>query len=205
MKNLKCRMYSWNQMYELAEKTVNKINKSGYKPDKIIAITRGGWVPAMMFSDLLGNRDMLSLKIEHWTYTAKKEAEAVLKYPIQTDLGGQKILLVDDLTDSGDSIALALEDIKKHNPKEIRTATLIHKKQSKIKPDYYAKQKNRWEWIILPWNINEDILHLSSEIIKEEGSMTNKEVRRKLKQKYNLSIDQKTLDKILKRRNKIWT
>ena len=200
----KCRMYSWEEMYALAEKTVGKINKSGYKPDKIIGITRGGWVPSMMFSDLLGNRDLLSLKIEHWTQTATKDAKAVLKYPLQADLSRQKILLVDDLTDSGDSIILALEDVKKNNPKEVRTATLIHKKQSKIKPDFFAEERNKWEWIILPWNLNEDLLNLSRKIIKEEGKLTNKEIRKKLKQKYNLTIDQKTLDKILKRKEKIW-
>jgi hypoxanthine phosphoribosyltransferase len=202
--DFKCRLYSWEEMYQLAEKTIGKINKSGYKPDKIIGITRGGWVPSMMFSDLLGNRDMLSLKIEHWSHTATKDAKAVLKYPLQADLSGQKILLVDDLTDSGDSIILALEDVRKNNPKEVRIATLIHKKQSKIKPDYFAEEKNKWEWIILPWNLNEDLLNLSNKIIKEEGKITNKEIRKKLKTKYNLSIDQKTLDSVLSRRNKIW-
>ena len=159
----------------------------------------------MMFSDLLGNRDLLSLKVEHWTHTASKDAKAILKYPLQADLSGQKILLVDDLTDSGDSIILALEDIRKHNPKEVRTATLIHKKQSKIKPDYFAEEKNKWQWIILPWNQNEDLLNLSKKIIKEEGKLTNQEIRKKLKQKHKLSIDQKTLNKILARKNKIWT
>jgi hypoxanthine phosphoribosyltransferase len=201
----KCRMYSWDEMYQLAEKTIAKINKSGYKPDKIIGITRGGWVPSMMFSDLLGNRDLLSLKIEHWSHTATKDAKAVLKYPLQADLSNQKILLVDDLTDSGDSIILALEDVRKNNPKEVRTATLIHKKQSKIKPDYFAEEKNKWEWIILPWNLNEDLLNLSKKIIKEEGKLKNTEIRKKLKQKYNLTIDQKTLDRVLARKNKIWT
>jgi hypoxanthine phosphoribosyltransferase len=198
-----CRMLSWEDACDQAEIVAQKISADGYVPDHIIGITRGGWVPAMMLSDMLGIKDLLSVRVTHWGMTGEKDAKAVLKYPLQTDLAGKKILLVDDLTDTGDSMAIAIEEIKKHKAAEVRTATLIHKKQSRIEPDYYATKTDKWEWIILPWNLNEDLLHLSDKAA--EGKEMSVEVtRRELKKKYGLSVDKKTLENVLKRFGKIW-
>ncbi|MFZ2455140.1 MAG: phosphoribosyltransferase [Candidatus Altiarchaeia archaeon] len=202
-KEYSCRMLGWEDAYSLAEKVAKKITRDGYVPDHIIGITRGGWVPAVMLSDLLGVKDLLSMRVEHWGVTAEKDAKAVLKYPLPTDLSGKKILLVDDLTDTGDSIALAIEEIRNHKAAEVRTATLIHKKQSRIEPDYYAKKTGKWEWIILPWNINEDLLHLSGKAA-EGKELSVEATRRELKKKYGLSVDKKTLERVLKRKGKIW-
>jgi uncharacterized protein len=196
-------MLTWEDAYELAEKVAQKILQDGYMPDHIIGITRGGWVPAMMLSDLLGVKDLLSVRVEHWGMTGEKDAKAVLKYPLQTDLSGKKILLVDDLTDTGDSMALAFEEIKKRKAAEVRTATLIHKKQSRIEPDYYADKNDKWEWIILPWNINEDLLHLA--VKASDGKRLSVEgTQRELKKKYDLSVDKETLTGILGRKGNIW-
>lgn len=196
-------MFSWQEAYALAEKVAEKITKDRYKPDMIVGIARGGWVPSMMLSDLLEVKDLLSVRVEHWGTTAKKDAKARLKYPLQADLSGKKILLVDDLTDTGDSMLLALDEIKKHNPKEVRTATLIHKKQSSLEPDYYAQKRDKWQWIILPWNINEDLLHLA-EKAAEGKELSTEAVRRKLKERFDLSVDKKTLEDVLARKGKIW-
>lgn len=203
-KEYTCALLSWDDAYALAERTAEKISGDGYVPDHIVGITRGGWVPSMMLSDLLGVKDLLSVRVEHWGKTAEKDAKAVLKYPLQTDLAGKKILLVDDLTDTGESMALAIEEIKKRNAAEVRTATLIHKKQSRIEPDYYAKKTDKWGWIILPWNINEDLLHLSD---KASGGkeLSVDGTQKKLKQMFGLSLDKKTLTGILKRKGRIWT
>jgi uncharacterized protein len=201
-KEYTCRMLRWEDAYSLAEDVAQDISNESYLPDHIIGITRGGWVPAVMLSDLLGVKDLLSMRVEHWGMTAKKDAKAVLKYPLQTDLTGKKILLVDDLTDTGDSLELAIEEIKKHKAAEVRTATLIHKKQSRIEPDYYAKKTDKWEWIILPWNINEDLLHLADKA--SEGKRISVEDTQKiLLKRFGLSIDKKTLERVLKRKG-IW-
>jgi hypoxanthine phosphoribosyltransferase len=202
-KELICRMLSWEDAYALAEIVAKQIASDGYLPDHIIGITRGGWVPSVMLSDLLGVKDLLSVRIEHWGTTAEKDAKAVLKYPLQTDLAGKKILLVDDLTDTGDSIALALAEIKKHKAAEVRTTTLIHKKQSRIEPEYYAKKTDKWEWIIFPWNVNEDLLHLAGKA-SEGKEISVEDTQKRLKQRFGLSVDEKTLEGVLKRFGKIW-
>jgi len=196
MEDYKCDMLSWEEAYRLAGETAKKIKLDKYVPDAIVGITRGGWVPSMMLSDLLGVRDLLSVRVEHWGVTGRKDQKAKLKYPLQADLSGKKVLLVDDLTDTGDSVVLALEEIKKHNPSEVRTATLIHKKQSKYRPDYYALETDKWRWIVLPWNLTEDLCNLAKKVAGDK-KMDILSIKRDLKQRFGLDIDEKTLRETL--------
>jgi hypothetical protein len=196
MEDYKCEMLSWEEAYRLAGETAKKIRRDKYVPDAIVGITRGGWVPSMMLSDLLGVRDLLSVRVEHWGVTGRKDLKAKLKYPLQADLSGKKVLLVDDLTDTGDSILLALEEIKKHDPSEVRTATLIHKKQSKYRPDYYALETDKWRWIILPWNLTEDLCNLAKKVRGERETDIDS-IRKALKARFDLDVDAETLEDTL--------
>jgi len=47
MKKFQCELRSWDDMWDLSKEVVKKIRDSGYNPDFIIGVTRGGWVPAM--------------------------------------------------------------------------------------------------------------------------------------------------------------
>ena len=93
-KNFKCKLLSWEKTRELSEIVAGKIIDSGYFADTIIAITRGGWVPAMNLSDTLGIKDMFSLKVEHWRITAIPDKTARLKAPLNVDISKKRILLV---------------------------------------------------------------------------------------------------------------
>ncbi len=73
------------------------------------------------------------------------------------EIRGLKVLLVDDITDTGDTVEVALEHIREFGPAEVRLAVLQHKKQSTLRPDYYAGKIVKWRWIIYPWAVVEDI------------------------------------------------
>jgi hypoxanthine phosphoribosyltransferase len=196
-KGYKCGMLSWDQAYMLAKKAARKIVNGRYEPDHIIGIARGGWVPSMMLSDLLGVKDLLSIRIEHWGTTGIKDNKAVLKYPLQADISGEKILLVDDLTDTGDSMLAAIEHLKTLKPGAIKTAVLIHKTQSKYKPDYYALEKDRWSWIILPWNLNEDLTSLVKKASFGKVDQSPGDLNKNIKKMFGIDIDQGTLADII--------
>jgi hypoxanthine phosphoribosyltransferase len=61
---------------------------------------------------------------------------------------GLRVLLVDDITDTGDTIEVALHHIRESEPAEVRTAVLQHKKQSNLQPDFHAKTLVKWRWVI---------------------------------------------------------
>jgi hypoxanthine phosphoribosyltransferase len=134
-----------------------RIIDSGYQPEVIVAIGRGGYVPARVLSDVLGQMDLTSFKIEHYHQVQKAHAARV-RYPLASDVAGRRVLLVDDVADSGETFAVALEHLSSRGaPAEIRSAALHYKIVSPYVPDYYAKKVLKWRWIIYPWAIAEDI------------------------------------------------
>jgi hypoxanthine phosphoribosyltransferase len=149
---------SWKEIEELCRELAQKI--SNYKPDLIIALSRGGIVPARLISDLLIIKDIITIKVNHWGITATKDKTAEISYALPIDLSEKKVLVVDDITDTGESLSLAKKYIIENmKPKELKTATLYHIDHSSIVPDFFARElkASDWTWFVWPWNFFEDI------------------------------------------------
>jgi hypoxanthine phosphoribosyltransferase len=187
-----------------------KINGSGYKPDLIVGLARGGWVLARILCDLIGVKDLVSLKVEHWGVTATPDGKAKLKHPFKVDLKGKKVLIVDDITDTGESMLVAVDYIKSLNPSDIRTAALRHITSSKFMPDYFGEEIS-WRWVIFPWNFTEDMCNIVPKVcarlsVSPDGDVDVAQIREELKQSYTIDTTEETVDEILqelKRRNLI--
>ena len=65
-----CQLISWDESYELGRRLAYEIKRSGFRPDLIVAIGRGGYVPARVVSDFLLFSLLASIKIEHWDTAA---------------------------------------------------------------------------------------------------------------------------------------
>jgi hypoxanthine phosphoribosyltransferase len=177
--NKPCELISWARFQKLSQLLVDKITASGFDPDLIIAIGRGGYIPARLLSDYLDIMDITTFKIEHYR-GSYKHSSAVVKYPLTDNvvIDGRRILVVDDVSDSGDTFTIANKHIaKRGSPKQIKTAVLHHKTTSIYTPDYYAQRVIKWRWIIYPWAVTEDVAsfiesdalsHLSLEGIAEQ-------------------------------------
>jgi hypothetical protein len=201
-KKFKCTLLSWEDITKLSRKVSKKIQRSNFKPDLIVGITRGGWIPSMLLSDELSIRDLLALKIEHWGITARKDKKARIKFPLDVDLTRRKVLLVDDLTDTGESIKLAISHLKNLNAKEIKVATLIHKSKAKFEPDFYARKVEKWKWIIFPWNLNEDLSNLINKILRKDKKATIEKIKSEFKKEFGIEVEKKTLNEILEKKKK---
>lgn len=156
-KQFQCELVSWGEVYRLSALLVRQIKDAGYRPDVVIAIARGGYVPARLVCDFLDIYDLTSVRISHYTAGSSKEETARLSSPLCMEIKGLRVLLVDDITDTGDTIEVALQHIRESGPAEVRTAVLQHKKQSSLQPDFHAKTLIKWRWIIYPWAMVEDI------------------------------------------------
>jgi len=194
--NIKCRVVLWEEIDHWAEDVARKIKASGYVPDVVVGLTRGGWVPARMLCDNLVCKNLFSIKVEHWGITAQTDMKAKLVQELSLDVRGKKVLLVDDITDTGDSLALSIEHVKSKKPAEIRTATLMHITHSKTTPDYYSVEvpKEDWKWFIFPWNFKEDVENLVSKL----GTDINdpKKLAEMMQEEYQLDKNQAVLNKI---------
>ncbi len=173
---------------------------SGYRPDAVIGLARGGWVPARLVCDELVTKNLISLKTQHWGVTASRDGKARLVGELQEDLSGRNILIVDDITDTGDSLRLAHDHAKTLSPGGIRTATMLHINHSSFVPDYYASEvdKDKWTWFVFPWNYYEDMSTFIREILAEEPS-PEREIASLLRKNHGIIMTEGRLGRTLSR------
>jgi len=114
-------------------------------------------MPARLLSDYLDIYNLTGFKIEHYR-GAEKHSQARVHYPLCADVGGLRVLLVDDVSDSGDTFTAAVSHLhEKGPPAEVRTAVLHHKVVSAFRPDYFALELKEWSWLTYPWALLEDV------------------------------------------------
>lgn len=195
-KRFRCEILSWQRVLKLSKKLHLIIKKTNFKPDIVIAIGRGGYIPARILCDYLLMKDLTSIKVEHWDIAATKTKEAIIKFPLCIDIKDKIVLLVDDITDTGDTLKASLEYLKTFKPKEIRTAVLVHKICSKVVPDYFSHRIIKWRWVIFPWHIWEDLTGFIKKL-KEKGISGLEDIQRELKDIYNIDIDIKMVKEII--------
>ena len=151
-----CELVDWPHFYALARTLAHKIRESAFSPDLLVAIGRGGYAPGRILSDLLGIMDLTSFKIEHYRGTARV-SEARVRYPLSAPVSGRRILLVDDVSDTGETFQAAIAHLLgQGDPAELRTAAIDHKVISTYQPHYHARSVEGWRWIIYPWAVVED-------------------------------------------------
>jgi len=140
---------SWDRVYEMLIDMALQIRKSGFKPDIIVGVSRGGWAPGRILSDLLENTHTVNLKIEFYVGIGKTARRPIVTQPIGDDLSGKRVLVVDDVSDTGESLKVALEHMLEKGASGVKTVTIYFKPHSTFKPDFFAESTS--EWIIFPW------------------------------------------------------
>lgn len=139
----------WNDIEEIADSLANKIIMNGFKPDYIIGITTGGLIPLYFLTKKLKIKNILTISAK--SYNKDKQEKVEITYLPEIDLKNKKILLVDEVAETGSSLRSVFEVvINKYQPMEIKTATLaINKEKCKFYPDFYVVEES--EWVIFPW------------------------------------------------------
>jgi hypoxanthine phosphoribosyltransferase len=132
-----------------------KIVASRFVPDVIVGVSRGGWIPARVLCDLLSVPVLANIGVEFYTGIGKTKRRPRLTQPLSAEVSGKKVLVVDEVADTGQSLKLAQEQIIKEGAKEVKTATMYTKLRSAIEPDYHQEKISCW--IVFPWEIKETI------------------------------------------------
>ena len=194
--DFRARIVTWKEIDDWCRTLSGQIIGSRL-PDAIIGLSRGGLVPARILSDRLFIKELYSVKTEHWGLTATKDGTATLKQGLSLDISGLDVMLVDDITDTGQSMKLAYDYAKSKNSSSVRTATMIHIQHSDFKPDFFAKEVtgNEWTWFIFPWNVFEDVANLSSKLLETE--VKTGELKLRLKEKFDLDVEDQVLKEVI--------
>lgn len=167
---------SWQDIEELSYKIAEQIIEKNIKIDIIIAILRGGWIPARILADLLGIESIGVLGIKFYKSIETRKEQPIITYPLILDIANKNVLLVDDVADTGKSLSLAIEMTRLYGPKNIYTATLYVKPTTILVPDFYAETTNAW--IIFPWEKAELAREysngrISDKLLEEIANQTN--------------------------------
>lgn len=194
-KQFQCELVSWSEVYRLSFLLAEQVRQAGYQPDIVIAIARGGYVPARLVCDFLDIYNLTGVRISHYTAGSSKEETARLSSPLCMGISDLKVLVIDDITDTGDTLDVALHHINTFKPAEIKVGVLQHKQQSFLKPDFFAKSLRKWRWIIYPWAVVEDIGGFLRAMPRLPATVN--EARDILKSDHGLTVPTQTLTLIL--------
>ncbi|RLC35822.1 phosphoribosyltransferase [candidate division Kazan bacterium] len=150
---------SWSKAVTLCYRLAEKILDSGYEPDTIVAVLRGGVVPALIISDYLGVEEFYAVRAVHWGIGSRKLSKPVIKQ-LPKGLRNRKLLIVDEVVDTGLTLQAIVDELVKQKPLEVKTAVLHVKPTAKYIPDYYAVKLSEWKWVFYPWSIMETLSSL---------------------------------------------
>ena len=190
-----CELVTWETFYSLARKLALEIKAAGVQPDVIVAISRGGCIPARVICDYLDVFDLDVIKIEHYHGT-HKEKLARLRYPMSAEINDKCVLLVDDVSDTGDSFEVGIDHLLQNGkPAELKTASLHHKTASSYMPDFCAEIVHQWRWIIYPWAVMEDLRSLGQDMI--QSAMTAADLGRHFTEQYQIQVPEPVLNDLL--------
>ncbi len=153
---------TWRDIIDLSMELCIKIRESRYIPETIVAVLRGGYIVAKLVSDYLSVDDIATVEIKFYRGIGERGEKPIVASPITHDLRGKNILVVDDVADSGRTLQVAMDVVKLHGAKHIKTATLYVKPWSITMPDYHVGETS--SWIVFPWEVGEVVRELSKKL-----------------------------------------
>ena len=142
---------TWERFGVASRELAQTIADDGYEPEIIIAVARGGLVAAGALSYALGVKLSDAINVEFYTDVHTTLPDPILLEPMLdvASISGRKLLVVDDVADSGRTMKLVLEILREQGA-EVRSAVLYEKSVSVVKPDYTWRHTD--EWIVFPWS-----------------------------------------------------
>lgn len=186
----RCTLVSWATVYSLSRELARMVKASGFRPDLIIAVGRGGYAPARIVCDFLHVTDLTSVRVEHYTAT-EKHSEVIIRYPLGADIRGRRVLVVDDVNDSGDTLQALVEYLATLQPGTLHTGVLHEKSTTTFAVDFAAKRTRTWRWIIYPWAVVEDLGAFVAEMRPPPSSLAD--ARRRLHERHGIRVSEQTM------------
>ena len=155
---------SWEEYTEYIEKLAVKVHEDEYQFNQIVCIAKGGLRIGDVLSRLF-NIPLAILSVESYKGDGFKNQRGAITF--SRDLAktspniGSKVLLVDDLADSGITLKKSIDWLEHfygfYLDEPIRTAVLFYKSVSSFKPDYYIDYLEDSPWIEMPFEKYEEM------------------------------------------------
>jgi hypoxanthine phosphoribosyltransferase len=188
---------TWDDLENLVWDIYLNLNETGYDPDVVIAVARGGLVPARILLDYLQKKHICTFQMGHLTGDMTITENPILIYPLpEINLTDKKVLVVDDVSDEGMTMN-AVVNYLSSKVGDIKTAVLVSKKDSRFKADFCPRVMDDWRWVLFPWSKHEDLVIFTEKALQITGGATIEEIIGILEDSMNLEIATRDIEKAL--------
>lgn len=142
---------TWADFGTAARELAARVSADGFRPDVILSIARGGLLLAGGISYALDVKSVHVMNVKFYTDIDERLEMPVILPPAPStvDLTGTRVLIVDDVADTGRTLELVLAFCAQHVA-EARTAVVYEKPGSVVKCEYVWRRTDRW--IDFPWS-----------------------------------------------------
>lgn len=142
---------SYKQVEDGCKKIYLQAKKQNYSPDILLGISVGGLFPTVHLARLFNTKNVVSIAVKSYDKNKRGKIE-VINLPSKNLLKNKKILIVDEILDSGKTIKFISSLLKnKFHVKEVKSACIyVNKKNCAFYPDFYVKTNT--QWLNFPWD-----------------------------------------------------
>lgn len=142
---------TWADFGTAARDLAQQVADSGYRPEIVLGIARGGLLPAAAVAYALDLKNLFTMNVEFYTGVDQRLDVPVMLPPVLdvVDISGARVLVVDDVADTGRTLQLVLDFCAGHVA-EVRTAVLYAKPRSVVEAEHVWRRTDRW--IDFPWS-----------------------------------------------------
>jgi uncharacterized protein len=142
---------TWETFGEASQQLARVIADDGFRPDLILAIARGGMFVAGALGYSLSVKNLYLMNVEFYNGVGSTLDMPVMLPPVPSavDFSQKRVLIADDVADTGKTIELVRDFIAGHVA-QVRSAVVYEKPSSLVKCEYVWKRTDRW--INFPWS-----------------------------------------------------
>jgi hypoxanthine phosphoribosyltransferase len=155
---------TWADFGEASRRLAEQVVADGFRPDVVVAIARGGLVPGGAIAYALGTKGVGTMNIEFYTDIGRTLDDPRVLPPLMdtSDLTGSRVLVVDDVADSGRTLELVMRMLDGHGA-DARAAVLYTKPRSVIRPAYSWRETDKW--ITCPWSAEPPVEGANTDVV----------------------------------------
>lgn len=140
---------SFAQLEALTYCVSRQVFECGEHFDLIVTLAKGGWAMTRSLVDFTQIDTIASIGVKFYVGIGQKMLKPQIYQDLPVKVTGKRVLLFDDVADSGGSLVFVKKILEERGAQSVRTATLFYKPKSVIKPDFFAHQTSAW--ILFPF------------------------------------------------------
>jgi len=152
---------SWSEYHDIVNEIVKQVEKSGFSPQLIVGIARGGLIPGVQLSNVLDTKFgilwLARCSSNNAAFSLPSNESITIEGKILKNIPEKKVLIVDDIVDEGVTKEVATGILKGMKAKEVRFACLfVNGRRQKRDCVDYCSRVTQGEWVVFPWEKQEE-------------------------------------------------